>query len=111
MKISYLEKENLKLIRKMSNENKKSIIEKLKKNDFLEDIYNKKNENQDKKENIKEKKEEEFKKENKEEVNKENNDNLIKNNSNFKIPEIKQKNYEEEGEWKVIRKKQKRKKQ
>ena len=86
MKISYLEKENLKLIRKMSNENKKSIIEKLKKNDFLEDIYNKKNENQDKKENIKEKKEEEFKKENKEEVNKENNDNLIKNNSNFKIP-------------------------
>ena len=39
-----------------------------------------------------------------------NNDNYSVKNSNFKRPEIKQKNYEEEGEWKVVRKGQKRKK-
>ena len=97
MKISYLEKENEKLISKISEENKKPIVEKLKKNDFLQD---KKEENKDeKKEEIKEEKIEEKKDEN----------NILKN-SNFKRPEIKQKNYVEEGEWKVVRKGQKRKK-
>ena len=37
-------------------------------------------------------------------------ENNILKNSNFKRPEIKQKNYVEEGEWKVVRKGQKRKK-
>ena len=85
MKISYLEKENEKLISKISEENRKPIVEKLKKNDFLQDK---------KEEKIEEKKDE---------------NNILKN-SNFKRPEIKQKNYVEEGEWKVVRKGQKRKK-
>ena len=113
MKISYLEKENEKLISKISEENKKPIVEKLKKNDFLQD---KKEENKDeKKEEIKEEKIEENKEEKKEEIKEEKieekkDENNILKNSNFKRPEIKQKNYVEEGEWKVVRKGQKRKK-
>ena len=54
MKISYLEKENEKLISKIREENKKPIVEKLKKNDFLQD---KKEENKDeKKKKLKKKK-------------------------------------------------------
>ena len=112
MKISYLEKENEKLISKISEENKKPIVEKLKKNDFLQD---KKEENKEKKEEIKEEKIEENKEEINEEIKEEKieekkDENNILKNSNFKRPEIKQKNYVEEGEWKVVRKGQKRKK-
>ena len=65
MKISYLEKENEKLISKISEENRKPIVEKLKKNDFLQD---KKEENKDeKKKEIKEEKIEENKEEKNEE--------------------------------------------
>ena len=104
MKISYLEKENEKLISKISEENKKPIDEKLKKKEYHQD-----------KEEIKEEKIEENKEEKKEEIKEEKieekkDENNILKNSNFKRPEIKQKNYVEEGEWKVVRKGQKRKK-
>ena len=130
IKISNLEKENEILSRKL-NLNNEPVIEKInKKNELINDISKKNDKTEDneekkkEKENEEEKKEDEVKEDKKNDNKKEEKKKEIKDNKNveekkentfpiknpnFKRPEIKEKNYEEEGEWKVITKRSKKK--